>query len=136
MTVMLIAYALALAVFVAIDLFWLMGPGRPLYVTEIGSLLRSEPNKAAAIVFYLIYSIGLTYFAIMPGLKSGLALQALGLGALFGFVAYATYDLTNLAVVNGFTLRIAIIDMVWGSLLSAVVSWLVVRALSYFGFGA
>jgi uncharacterized membrane protein len=124
MTMSLIAYALTLIVFVGIDMVWLMGPGRPFYVAEIGQMLRPQPNIAAAVAFYLLYSVGLTFFAVMPGIKSGVSSQALGLGALLGLVAYATYDLTNLAVVNGFTLRIALIDMAWGCVLSGVVAWL------------
>jgi uncharacterized membrane protein len=125
----LIAYAITLVIFVGIDLVWLMGPGRQLYVTEIGQMLRPQPNIGAAVAFYLLYSVGLTFFAVMPGVKSGLSLHALGLGTLLGLVAYATYDLTNLAVVNGFTLRIAMIDMAWGCLLSGAVAWLACKLI-------
>jgi uncharacterized membrane protein len=124
MTMSLVAYAITLIVFVGIDLVWLLGPGRSLYVAEIGQLLRTQPNIGAAIAFYLLYCVGLTFFAVLPGVKTSLPLHAMGLGALFGLIAYATYDLTNLAVVNGFTLRIALIDMAWGCLLSGVVAWL------------
>jgi uncharacterized membrane protein len=132
MTTFLAAYAIALILFMGIDLIWLMGPGRPIYMAEIGSLLRSQPNLGAALAFYFLYTSGLTFFAVMPGLKATLPLQALGLGALFGLMAYATYDLTNLAVMNGFTTRIAMIDMAWGSVLSGAVAWLACRLMLAF----
>lgn len=119
----LIAYAAALPLFVAIDMLWLLGPGRPLYVAEIGTLMRASPNLTAAVLFYVLYCAGLVFFAVTGALHTGNALQALVYGALFGLVAYGTYDLTSLAVVNGFTTRIAVIDMLWGSALSGVVAW-------------
>jgi uncharacterized membrane protein len=120
MIISLVAYALSLVILLVIDLFWLMGPGRSFYVSEIGGLLRGQPQLGASIAFYLLYAAGLTYFGVMPSLKASSALLALGQGALFGLMAYATYDLTNLAVLNGFTLRIALIDMAWGIVLSGV----------------
>ena len=129
MTTTLATYAITLILFMGIDIVWLLGPGRPLYMAEIGSLLRNQPNLGAALAFYLLYTGGLTFFAVMPGIKATMPLQALGLGALFGLMAYATYDLTNLAVINGFTSRIAIVDMAWGCVLSAAVSWLACRVI-------
>ena len=120
----LIAYALSLVILLVIDLFWLLGPGRSFYVSEIGGLLRSQPQLGASIAFYLLYAAGLTYFGVMPSLKGSSAVLALGQGALFGLMAYSTYDLTNLAVLNGFTLRIALIDMAWGTVLSGVTAWI------------
>ena len=133
MTTALATYAITLVLFLGIDLVWLMGPGRPIYMAEIGGLLRSQPNLGAALAFYALYAIGLTYFAALPAVKAALPLQALGVGALFGLMAYGTYDLTNLAVMNGFTTRIALIDMAWGCLLSGVASWLSVVLVMYFG---
>ena len=120
----LIAYALSLFVLLVLDLFWLLGPGRPIYISEIGGLLRSQPQLGASLAFYLLYAAGLTYFGVTPGLKASSAVLALGQGALFGLMAYATYDLTNLAVLNGFTLRIAMIDLAWGTVLSGVTAWI------------
>jgi uncharacterized membrane protein len=134
MTTALVTYVITLILFLGIDFVWLMGPGRPIYMAEIGGLLRNQPNLGAALAFYVLYTIGLTYFAVMPSLKAAVPLQALGLGALFGLMAYATYDLTNLAVINGFTTRIAMIDMAWGCLLSGVVSWLSLKLVMYLGY--
>lgn len=123
------AYPLTLLIFVAVDLFWLLGPGRPYYVADLGFLMRANPNIMAALAFYLIYAAGLVFFAVSGAVQAESALQALGQGALFGLIAYATYDLTSLSVISGFTTKIAVIDMVWGSLLSGGVSWLVTKIL-------
>ena len=136
MTTPIITYAATLALFTAIDLVWLLGPGRSFYTSELGSLLRSQPNLTAAIAFYLLYAGGLTFFATLPGIKSAMPLHALGLGALLGLVAYGCYDLTNLSVINGFSLRIALIDMAWGTVLSGVVSWLVCQWVLHLGLQA
>ena len=126
MTKYIFAYIATLSSFVAIDLVWLMWIARPTYVAEMGSLLRKEPQLAVAVAFYLLYAAGLTFFAIAPGLKSDSATYSLFLGAAFGLVAYGTYDLTNLSVVEGFNLRIAIIDLMWGTVLSGATAALVV----------
>lgn len=118
MTKYIFAYIATLTSFVAIDLVWLMWLARPTYIAEMGNLLRKEPQLVAAIAFYLLYAAGLVYFAILPGIKEGSAMQAMFLGAALGLVAYGTYDLTNLAVVEGFNLRIALIDLAWGTALS------------------
>ena len=127
MSQILLAYILTVAIFVGIDMIWLLGLGRQFYVSEIGSLMRPNPNIAAAIAFYLIYGAGLFFFAIIGALQTGDPIRALTYGALFGLVAYATYDLTNLAVMQGFTLKIALVDMVWGSVLSGTVAWIVAK---------
>lgn len=127
MSPILLAYLIAIPLFVGIDMLWLLGPGRPFYVAELGAIMRATPNIPAAIAFYLIYAAGLVFFAVQGALASGNPTQALLHGALLGLMAYATYDLTNLAVMNGFTLKIAIIDMVWGSLLSGTVAWLTAK---------
>ena len=119
-------YVFTLISFVALDLLWLMWLARPTYMAEMGSLLRKEPRLVAAIAFYVLYAAGLMLFAISPGLKAGSALHGFFLGAGLGLVAYGTYDLTNLSVVEGFTMRIALIDLAWGTALSAATAGLVV----------
>ena len=126
------AYPLTFLIFVTVDLFWLLGLGRPYYVAELGVLLRANPNIMVALSFYLIYAAGLVFFAVSGAVQAGSAVQALWHGALFGLMAYATYDLTSLAVISGFTTKIAVIDMVWGSLLSGGVSWLVTKIVLAF----
>jgi uncharacterized membrane protein len=125
----LIHYSIVLAIFLAIDFAWLSTAGRTIYVSEIGSLLRDRPNLAVAFLFYALFALGLLVFVIEPAVPAGLSKQVLILGGFFGLVAYATYDLTNLATLKGFTTRIAIIDMVWGTALSAGVTALSLAAI-------
>lgn len=126
---MLLHYLIVFAVFLAIDAVWLSNAGRLIYKPEIGVLLKDNPNFVVAFIFYAIYAFGLLVFVVSPGLAAPNLTKTLALGALFGFVAYATYDMTNLATLKGFTTKIAIIDMVWGTVLSASVSvvsvWLI-----------
>ena len=130
MTKTIPAYLTTLIVFIAIDMIWLLWLARPTYVAEMGDILRKQPNLIAAVAFYLLYAAGLMFFAIQPALKSGSWIQGLMLGAAMGLVAYGTYDLTNLSVMNGFGLKIALIDMAWGTFLSAITSMLVVMLLT------
>lgn len=125
MTQLIVAYTLALVVFIGIDLVWLMGVARSIYVEEMGALLRKQPMIGAAVAFYLLYIAGLMLFAIAPGLAAGSPLKAAMLGAAMGLVAYGTYDLTNLAVIEGYTLRIALIDLAWGAVLTGLTAGIV-----------
>lgn len=122
MTKIFITYVITLIAFVAMDMIWLVWLARATYVAELGDLLRKQPGLIAALGFYLMFAAGLVFFAIVPGLKSGSLLQTMALAAALGFVAYGTYDLTNLSVMNGFGFKIAIIDLVWGTCLSAITS--------------
>jgi uncharacterized membrane protein len=125
----LIQYVVVFVIFLAIDAVWLSNAGRLLYVPEIGALLRDKPNFVVAFLFYAIYALGLLVFVVQPALLTTDYGRVLLLGGFFGLVAYATYDMTNLATMKGFTTRIAIIDMVWGTVLSASVSGLSVFVL-------
>ena len=91
---------------------------------HLGYLLRPDLNWAAAIVFYLLFVAGLLVFVVVPGLRAGSARKVLGLGALFGLITYATYDLTNLATVRDWPWLVSAVDLAWGSILGAVVSYL------------
>jgi uncharacterized membrane protein len=84
----------------------------------IGSVLAEKPNMTAAVSFYLIYLVGVTVFALRPALASGDWRTGLVYGALFGFFAYATYDLTNMATLKVWSLKITLIDMAWGTVLT------------------
>ena len=118
----IVQYVVVLVVFLAVDAVWLSNAGRLLYVPEIGSLLKERPNFVVAFIFYSIYALGLLLFVVQPALVQPGIGRALLWGGFFGFVAYATYDMTNLATLKGFTAKIAIIDMAWGTFLSATVS--------------
>jgi len=126
MTRHIFAYGATLVTFFAIDLVWLMWLARPTYVAEMGSLLKKDPNLVAALAFYLLYAAGLVFFAVSPGIKGGSVMYALFLGAALGLIAYGTYDLTNLSVVEGFNWRIALIDLAWGTALSGATAAIVV----------
>jgi len=115
-------YAIALPVFFAIDMFWLGLIAKDFYRAQIGTLMKSEVNWTAAIIFYLIFIAGLVVFVITPAVEKNSWTHALLFGALFGFVCYATYDLTNLAVAKDWPLLVTIVDLAWGAVLSASVS--------------
>ncbi len=116
-------YLITLAIFFLIDMVWLGLVAKNFYRNQLGEMLSAKVNWAAAILFYLLFIAGLELFVIAPALKAGGALQALWSGALFGLIAYATYDLTNLATLRGWPLRVTVVDLVWGSLLGGAVSF-------------
>ncbi len=113
------AYAAILVVFVAIDAVWLSVMGSWLYRPALGDILLDEIRIAPAIAFYLIYPLGVLVFGTMPALKAGAVGPALIYGALFGFMTYATYDLTNFATLRNWTLTITLADVVWGAFITA-----------------
>lgn len=102
-----------------LDFIWLSFIAKKLYYSEIGKLLLDKPNMVPALIFYGVYVIGVVVFVINPALEKESWMYALGTGALFGLVAYATYDLTNLATLKDFSVKIVIIDIIWGTLLTA-----------------
>ena len=118
----LVPYAIALILFVGIDLIWLGLIAKSIYRSEMGSLVTDNFNGWAGGAFYLLYPIGMVIFAIAPALENGTWKDALLWGALFGFFAYATYDLTNLAVVKGWPVRLTFIDLAWGTCLTGSVA--------------
>jgi uncharacterized membrane protein len=115
-------YLLAAAVFLVLDLVWLSLVAPGLYEYFLGDLLAEDPNVAAAALFYAIFVAGLVYFVIAPAVEEQSARTALVRGAAFGFVTYATWDLTSLAVIEGFPAGVVPIDMAWGTVLAAAVS--------------
>ena len=117
MTDYVLLWAIAFVLLLIIDMVWLLWLGRGFYVDEIGGLLLEQPNLIAAFAFYALYIAGLVYLVIAPAAEADSVMKAVISGAVFGLVAYATYDLTNLAVMKGFTRKIALIDMVWGMVL-------------------
>jgi uncharacterized membrane protein len=117
-------YGIAFVVFFVVDLIWLGLVAKDLYNKEIGSLLKPDVNWAAAIIFYLLFILGLVIFVINPSVEAGSLAKAMMLGAFFGLVTYATYDLTNLATMKDFTLKITLIDLTWGTFLGFVTATL------------
>ena len=117
-------YLLTLIAFFAIDMVWLGLVARGFYQQHLGFLLRSSPNWTAAIIFYLLFVLGILVFVVVPGLQAGSAKKVLLLGALFGVITYATYDLTNLATVKNWPLIVTVVDLAWGGVLATSVGYL------------
>lgn len=115
-------YGITTLVFFAIDLVWLSTATSRIYAPRLGDLLAPKPNLPVAGAFYLVYVVGLIALAIVPGLKEASLVGAVWRGALFGFIAYATYDLTNLATLRDWPVDLTIIDLAWGTTLNTVVS--------------
>ncbi len=130
----IIRFLVAGGVMAVFDAFWLTVVASKFYKSQIGQLLLEKPNMTAAVVFYVVYVIGIVAFVLSPALEKGSWMYALGYGALFGLVAYATYDLTNLSTIKGFTTKVVIVDMIWGTLLTAAVSvisyWIIKQWIS------
>ena len=115
-------YSIALPVFFAIDMLWLGLIAKDFYKNQIGFLMKPDINWTAALIFYALFIGGLVFFAIAPAVEKGMWVQALLLGAFFGFITYATYDLTNLATLKDWPLLVTLVDMAWGATLGALVS--------------
>jgi uncharacterized membrane protein len=115
-------YLSALAAFLAIDLIWLGLVARGFYRRQIGFLLADQVNWWAATAFYLLFVAGVLVFAVGPALQAHSLQKALLLGGFFGLVAYATYDLTNLATVKNWPLIVTLVDLAWGTVLASAVS--------------
>ena len=103
-----------------IDLIWLLGIAKNMYRDEMGSLMASEPKLLAGLAFYLLYALGATIFVTLPAISKQSWIYAAQYGALFGFFCYMTYDLTNLAVIRDFPMRLAFLDIAWGSAVTAL----------------
>ena len=117
-------YLCMLLAFFAIDMVWLGLVARDFYQKHLGYLLRTNPNWTAAIVFYLLFVAGLLVFVVVPSLQAGSTKKVLILGALFGLITYATYDLTNLATVKDWPWIVTVVDLLWGGVLATSVSYL------------
>ncbi len=135
-----IAYLATLIAFVGIDLVWLTWVGGPAYREMLGDLLLPTVRMQPAVAFYLLYPLGLTIYAVHPGLNGASITSTLLAGALFGFFTYATYDLTNFATLRQWTLAVTLMDIGWGCVLGAVSAAVAVALTSaisgWFGLGA
>jgi uncharacterized membrane protein len=118
MTRYIAAYLATLIVFLAIDFVWLSSMANTLYRPVLKEILLPDFRLAPAIVFYLLFALGLVIFGVSAGIRSGNWTDALLFGALFGFFAYATYDLTNQATLKNWETRLSVIDMAWGTVVS------------------
>lgn len=128
--IFLALYAISVPIFFLIDMLWLGVIASNFYRERIGHLM--EVSWTPAVLFYLMYLIGLTYFATYPAVQNGGWQTALWLGALFGFFTYATYDMTNYATLKDWPLSIVLADVAWGTVLGVSVSVLTVLVYNWF----
>ena len=125
-------YGIMLGIFLVIDFIWLTVIAKSLYAQHLGYLMAPKANLVAALVFYLLFVVGLQFFVLNPALLNGNWVSVLLTGMFFGLVTYATYDLTNLAPIRDWPILITFIDLVWGSFVSgitALLSFLIIRQI-------
>ena len=127
------AYGIALVLFLILDGLWIGLVARGFYMARMGDIMLEQPRWGVAIVFYALFVVGLVYFAISTGVATGSWQTAALNGALFGFFCYLTYDFTNLSVLKGYDGTLAIVDTVWGTVLSGVTSAATVMILKALG---
>jgi uncharacterized membrane protein len=128
-----IAYLAAAVVFLVLDAIWLTTMADRLYRPALGHLMLERFALAPAVLFYVIYLVGVVVFAVSPALASGRWLSALGHGALLGLLAYATYDLTNQATLKDWSWTVTIADLCWGTFVTAVSAAAAAKAALTFG---
>jgi uncharacterized membrane protein len=125
-------YGIAFVVFTVVDLVWLGFIANSLYKKYLGFIMRPSPNWPVAIIFYLVYLAGVVFFVINPALAKQSWKYALFAGMFFGFITYATYDLTNLATLKDWPPFITVIDLIWGTTLGGLVSLITYIIVSKF----
>jgi len=114
-----VAYVATAVVFLGIDFVWLNYAATNVYRPRLGDLLLESPNIAVAGVFYLAYSAAIVVLAVSPALNQSNVWVAIGLGAVLGAAAYGTYDITNLSTLKGWSVTVTVVDILWGTVLSA-----------------
>lgn len=116
-------YFITLIAFLGIDSFWLGLVAPKFYRSQIGFIMAENPNFIAAGIFYLLFVFGMVIFVVEPAMKNDSMIQNVMKGALFGLVTYATYDLTNFATLANWPILVTVVDMLWGTVLIAAVTW-------------
>lgn len=115
-------FFVALGSFLIVDGLWLTLIAKNFYSKHLGFIMAKNPNLLAAGLFYLIYVFAMVVLVVTPGLEKGSFWSTVLSGALFGLCCYATYDLTNLATVQNWPLIVTIVDLIWGTFLSATIA--------------
>jgi uncharacterized membrane protein len=118
----ILTFTISITVFLLIDLVWLGWVAKDFYAKQLKGRMKTPPSWTAAAIFYVLFMIGLNYFAIVPALLAGSLVKASLSGFLFGLFTYATYDLTNYATLKNWPRKIVLVDMAWGSFLSMTVA--------------
>jgi len=132
MSRILLTYAVSVPVFFIVDMIWLGVIAKGFYRNALEPLLTPNINWIAAVIFYLLFLVGVLIFALLPGMERRSLVYTIKMAALFGFIAYATYDLTNLATLRDWPLMLSIVDMIWGSFLStstATITYLIMSRI-------
>ena len=124
-------YCIALPILFGMDMIWLGVAAKNFYTKQIGFLMTPKVNWAAAILFYLLFLAGLVVFVIAPAVEKDSWVRALMLGALFGLITYATYDLTNLATLKVWSLRVSLVDMAWGTVVTGLAATFAFAAIGF-----
>ena len=125
------AYLVTIVLFVGIDLLWLGGVAKGIYESQLKPLMKAKPNLPAALVFYALYAFGLMVFVIHPAMVAHSGITDWWKGSLFGLFTYGTYDLTNLATLKDWPLKITIIDLSWGTLLTTITTLAVLALFAH-----
>lgn len=131
MPVWLAAYGSTVVFFLLIDAVWLGVVARSFYRDQLGHLMLESPKLAIAALFYLFYAVAITALVVMPALKSGVWWHAALYGGLLGLAAYGTYDITNMATLKNWPVFMSLVDIIWGTFLTAAVAsaaWYVARS--------
>ena len=126
-------YVATFIAFFAIDIIWLGLVARRFYDRHLGFLLTDKPLWSAAILFYLLFVAGVLILIVLPGLNLFSTRRLILNGALFGLVAYGTYDLTNFALVKGWPWIVTVVDMCWGAVLASITSYIGFLLAKFFG---
>ena len=116
------AYAITFIIFLVIEFFWLIAIAKDFYQKELGYIMKPKPNLIATTIFSILFVLGMVFFVINPALEKNTWTYALLVGSLYGLITYATYTLTNLATLEGWPIKVAIVDLLWGSVLGGIVS--------------
>lgn len=116
----ILAYVSTTIIFLAIDAVWLGIMAKNFYAEQLGDLMAKNIKFQIAAIFYLVYTVGIVVFAIAPALEAEKIILALGYGALFGFLAYGTYDFTNMATIKNWPTIVSVVDIIWGTFITSV----------------
>ena len=126
-------FLIAFMIFIVIDLIWLGMVAKNFYADQLKGLMTDKVNWAAAIIFYLLYVFGLVVIVISPAVNDGNVFQAFWFGGFVSFLMYATYDLTNLATLKNWPLKMTLVDLVWGASLGSLTSGLTALIITALG---
>jgi len=133
MTGYITAYVIATLLFLAIDAIWLGIVAKNFYASQMGDLMAENIRFGVAAAFYAVFTIGIVVFAVKPAIDADNFRLALGYGALFGFLAYGTYDFTNMATIRDWPVLMSVVDIVWGTTITAFTSVATYFALQKLG---